>query len=192
MNSLMGDRIKILRLKANLTQEELALKLGLKGKSSIANYESSKITPSDDIKLKICEIFNCSMDYLMGLTFDVETFICQKQRKEELMEEAEKISLLKLDSDMRYISHKESILQSTIRNKTTEEYQRLLYIELPNLINKIVNTRAVPMPVIPELVQIAIDEIKKITTTECNSMVEKYKSYINKSPDGVISNDLKN
>lgn len=59
-------RIKKLRTDLGLTQEELALKLGLKGKSSIANYESSKITPSDEIKSKMCEVFGCSMDYLMG------------------------------------------------------------------------------------------------------------------------------
>lgn len=66
--SLLSIRIYQMRKEAKLTQEELALKLGLKGKSSIANYESGKITPSDDIKLKMCDFFDCSMDYLMGIT----------------------------------------------------------------------------------------------------------------------------
>ena len=66
--NILATRINQMRKELNLTQEELALKLGLKGKSSIANYESGKITPSDEIKIKMCEIFNCSMDYLMGLT----------------------------------------------------------------------------------------------------------------------------
>ena len=56
-----------MRKSCNLTQEELAKKLGLNNKSSIANYESSYSIPSDDIKLKMCEVFNCSMDYLMGI-----------------------------------------------------------------------------------------------------------------------------
>lgn len=64
--SILAIRIYQMRKELNLTQEELASKLGLKGKSSIANYESGKITPSDEIKLKMCKIFNCSMDYLMG------------------------------------------------------------------------------------------------------------------------------
>ena len=64
--NILATRIYQMRKELNLTQEELAFKLGLAGKSSIANYESGKITPSDDIKLKMCEIFNCSMDYLMG------------------------------------------------------------------------------------------------------------------------------
>lgn len=66
--NVLAIRIKELRLFLKLTQEELALKLGLKGKSSIANYESGKIAPSDEIKLRMCKIFNCSMDYLMGVS----------------------------------------------------------------------------------------------------------------------------
>lgn len=64
--SILSIRIKELRTRSNMTQEELALKLGLRGKSSIANYESDKITPSDDVKIKMCDLFGCSMDYLMG------------------------------------------------------------------------------------------------------------------------------
>ncbi len=62
------DRIKELRKEKNLTQEELAKLLGLNAKSSIANYESGANSPSDEIKNKMCEIFNCTMDYLMGKT----------------------------------------------------------------------------------------------------------------------------
>lgn len=65
---MIGNRIKILRKEFKLTQEELALKLGLKGKSSIANYEKGIISPSDDIKLQMSKLFNCSIDYLMGLS----------------------------------------------------------------------------------------------------------------------------
>lgn len=62
----IGNRIKKERLNAGFTQEELAQKLGLKGKSSIANYEKGNISPSDDIKIQMCNIFNCSLDYLLG------------------------------------------------------------------------------------------------------------------------------
>lgn len=66
--SMVGNRIKLLRKELKLTQEELALKLGLKGKSSIANYEKGIISPSDDIKLQMAKLFHCSIDYLMGLS----------------------------------------------------------------------------------------------------------------------------
>lgn len=63
---IIGNRIKYLRTHNGYTQEGLAGKLGLKGKSSIANYESGNISPSDTIKIQICTLFGCSLDYLMG------------------------------------------------------------------------------------------------------------------------------
>ena len=62
------ERIKELRTENGYTQEELAKLLGLNSKSNIANYENGANSPSDKIKLKMCKLFNCSMDYLMGLT----------------------------------------------------------------------------------------------------------------------------
>lgn len=61
----IGNRIKTLREDLNLTQKELALKLGLNGETAVANYEAGYSIPKDEIKLKMCELFNCSMDYLM-------------------------------------------------------------------------------------------------------------------------------
>lgn len=60
------DRIKELRKEYGYTQESLATALGLNAKSSIANYESGANSPSDEIKIKMCELFHCSIDYLMG------------------------------------------------------------------------------------------------------------------------------
>ena len=62
------ERIKELRKEYGYTQESLAKALGLNAKSSIANYENGSNAPSDEIKIKMCELFNCSMDYLMGLS----------------------------------------------------------------------------------------------------------------------------
>ena len=64
----IAERIKFLRKEKGYTQEQLAEILGLNAKSSIANYESGANSPSDDIKIKMCEIFNCTIDYLLGLT----------------------------------------------------------------------------------------------------------------------------
>ena len=62
----IGARMRQLRLEIGLTQEELANKLvSVKGKSSIANYENGSNLPSDEVKFKMCELFNCSLDYLM-------------------------------------------------------------------------------------------------------------------------------
>ena len=62
----ISERIKELRTEKGYTQEELAKILGLNSKSNIANYENGANSPSDKIKSKMCEVFDCSMDYLMG------------------------------------------------------------------------------------------------------------------------------
>jgi transcriptional regulator with XRE-family HTH domain len=61
-----GNRLKILRLKANMTQAQLAQKLGLT-KSVISAYETGLRLPSYDILVHIARIYNVSTDYLLGV-----------------------------------------------------------------------------------------------------------------------------
>lgn len=84
------NRIKKLRKERGYTQEQLAELLGLNAKSSIANYESGANAPRDEIKIKMCELFNCTMDYLMGLTNEKEP-ISESWGMEEKIEEIAKI-----------------------------------------------------------------------------------------------------
>ena len=62
----LPQRIKLLRQKAGLTQEEFGNIFGIV-KSTVSLYESGKSTPNDEIKMKICKHFNVSIDYLLGL-----------------------------------------------------------------------------------------------------------------------------
>ena len=62
---MFSQKLKALRKEKGLTQEQLAALLGVE-RSSVGKYEGkSQIIPSDDIKLKIAEIFNVSVDYLL-------------------------------------------------------------------------------------------------------------------------------
>ena len=61
----IGNRINLERKNIGLTQEELAIKLGLNNKSSVSQYEKGDTLPSDDIKMQMCNLFNCSLDYLL-------------------------------------------------------------------------------------------------------------------------------
>ena len=61
----IGNRINFERKNIGLTQEELAIKLGLNNKSSVSQYEKGDTLPSDDIKMQMCNLFNCSLDYLL-------------------------------------------------------------------------------------------------------------------------------
>lgn len=68
----LSDRLKELRKSNNLTQAELGKILGV-GKTTVSMYETGNSTPSDEIKLKISEYFNVSLDYLLGKT-DIKTY----------------------------------------------------------------------------------------------------------------------
>jgi transcriptional regulator with XRE-family HTH domain len=64
----IGDRIKQLRQKKGLTQEQLAVQIGVE-RSSIGKYEGkSKVVPSDDVKGRLARFFGVSIDYLIGIS----------------------------------------------------------------------------------------------------------------------------
>ncbi len=65
MGNILGMRIKNLRETANLTQLDLAAQLNVSN-TTLSQYESGQRVPSDDIKIKIAEFFNVSVDYLLG------------------------------------------------------------------------------------------------------------------------------
>ena len=61
------NRIKSLREELHMTQQDLANKLD-GAKSSIAMYENETRKPSMEVLIKLSEIFNCSIDYLLCKT----------------------------------------------------------------------------------------------------------------------------
>lgn len=63
----LGDRIKQLRLEKNISQKDLAKHFNI-ARSTLSQYESNLRSPSDEMKLKISEYFNVSLDYLLGKT----------------------------------------------------------------------------------------------------------------------------
>lgn len=68
MNNIVGDRIRGERKRLGLTQEELAEKINVSGKSVISNYEQGYSNPDlDTIKL-FARLFDCTSDYILGLS----------------------------------------------------------------------------------------------------------------------------
>lgn len=65
--SNLAQRIKQLRQESGMTQTEFGDRFGIV-KSTVSLYESGKSSPNDQIKSQICNYFNISMDYLLGLT----------------------------------------------------------------------------------------------------------------------------
>ena len=62
-----GERLRELRIEKNLTQEELASYFGL-NKTRISQYELNKRQADDEMKKKLAQYFNVSLDWLLGLT----------------------------------------------------------------------------------------------------------------------------
>ena len=62
-----AQRLKELRTENNLTQTQLAVKLGIR-QQSYARYENGEGEPSLDTLVAIAKLFNVSVDYLLGLT----------------------------------------------------------------------------------------------------------------------------
>ena len=63
----MGEKLKSLRLEKNLTQKQIADRIGL-AISAVSSYESNSRYPSYDVLVKLSRIFHVSTDYLLGIT----------------------------------------------------------------------------------------------------------------------------
>jgi len=61
----IGERITQLRKQQNLSQEELAKKVGV-SRTIVGNYERNENTPSTEVIIKLAKVFNVSVDYLIG------------------------------------------------------------------------------------------------------------------------------
>lgn len=87
------NRLKTLRMQNNLTQEQLARRLGLT-KSVISAYETGSRMPSYDTLITISRIFKVTPDYLLGV-----------ERKNEIdlsgLTDQEKSALLNLIKAMK-------------------------------------------------------------------------------------------
>lgn len=60
-----AERLKELRKEGHLTQVELAKRLGI-GQSSYADWERGKKNPTQENLVKIAQILDVSIDYLVG------------------------------------------------------------------------------------------------------------------------------
>ena len=64
---MKGQRLNELREEKQLKQSDLAKMLNISS-SSVGMYERNQIEPDDELKLKIANFFDVSVDYLMGKT----------------------------------------------------------------------------------------------------------------------------
>ena len=96
------NRIKELRLSLDLTQAELAQKIGF-NQTAIGKYERNELEPSVSTLIKLADIFNVSTDYLLGREDDFGnvTIIGQTERPLAREERAVVELFRKLPDDLK-------------------------------------------------------------------------------------------
>lgn len=62
-----GERLADLRAARKMTQEELGTAIGMK-QQTIGSYETNTAFPSKDVLLRLCNLFQVSLDYLVART----------------------------------------------------------------------------------------------------------------------------
>lgn len=68
-----GDRLRDLRVEKNMTQEDLSKKLNV-SRATVGRYETNERFPDKDILKKIADIFDVSLDFLLGRTDNRSSF----------------------------------------------------------------------------------------------------------------------
>jgi len=106
-----NKRLRQLRHKNNLTQEELARVLGLKP-TAISNYESERNEPSFDKLIALSEFFDVSCDYLLGVSdtqkpADAEVFDKETLEFIELYKQLTPSGVSEIKNYMQYLLYKE-------------------------------------------------------------------------------------
>jgi len=81
--SLTSDRIKSLRLQKNMSQSELANKLGI-GRSNMGHIENGRVEPTKESIVQLSDIFGVTTDYLLGRT-DTPQFTAKNERDVQKM-----------------------------------------------------------------------------------------------------------
>ena len=104
---IFGQKLKELRRKHKITQEQLAKIINVE-RSSIGKYESTNTIPSKETLLKIAQYFNVSTDYLLG------NESTQQKRESKKTIETEKIT------------EQEKTLLETFRSTTELGRQRII------------------------------------------------------------------
>lgn len=92
----IGQNIKLLRIKNNLTQKDLAEKLHISFQA-VSKWEKDESEPSFDTLREMAKIFNCSIDELFGVEKEPEVESKEDKITEVIVKEPEEIEEKRID-----------------------------------------------------------------------------------------------
>ena len=75
---MIGERLKEIRKDHGDTQQDLANKLSV-SVFTIQSWEQEKSAPSHDLLVALCELYQVSSDYLLGLKSDDPVFVTKRE-----------------------------------------------------------------------------------------------------------------
>lgn len=111
-------KIRELRENLSLTQKELGSKLGIDG-HNIGDWEREKCEPSSEMLIKLADIFECTVDYLIGREDDFGNVISSagngaelSRDEKELLRLFDKLNLFEREAmmiQMRALAEKKPI-----------------------------------------------------------------------------------
>ncbi|NFD30394.1 XRE family transcriptional regulator [Clostridium botulinum] len=81
---MFGDRLKELREEKELTQEELGKLLSV-SRQTVSGYEAENIEPNINNLVRLADIFNVSLDYLLGRTKERYNLNLENKKNKELL-----------------------------------------------------------------------------------------------------------
>lgn len=64
-NSVVAERLRMLRAKANYSQTEIANELGIT-QQTYSKYESGAASPDSKDIIKLCDLYGVTSDYILG------------------------------------------------------------------------------------------------------------------------------
>ena len=106
----IGNKITVLRKKKGWSQNELSKKIDC-SRATLINYEGNKNIPPIEIAIKLAEVFNISIDYLVGIginsKFDKKT-IKRLQDIENLTPEVKEKMFFFIDTVLRDFKAKQA------------------------------------------------------------------------------------
>ncbi len=94
--SIIGNRIKALRVGSGMKQSELAKKIGM-SQTNLSNVESGRTAVTVQVLLKIHDVLGCKLaDFFIDIDNDVEETAKEEQGAKQSLELEEAVQILKL------------------------------------------------------------------------------------------------
>ena len=117
MNETFGQRFQRLRKKHNLTQEDVAEKVGISSQA-VSKWENDLSAPDISILLDLADLFHISSDELLGREV-TKTEILQKDQRKNIDEMLFKINFDSSDGDRARINIPVSIIKVCLESRMT-------------------------------------------------------------------------